>query len=51
MMFDPDYADNRFPPCHKLGKHRNSPPVWRLLEVLAYFEAHGLKVADDWNAL
>jgi hypothetical protein len=20
------------------------------LKVLAYFEAHGLKVADDWNA-
>ena len=49
-MFDPDYADDRFPPCHKLGKHTNSPPVWRVLEVLAYFEAHGLKVADDWNA-
>ena len=50
MMFDPDYADNRFPPCRKLGKHRNSHPVWRVMEVLAYFEAHGLRVSEDWNA-
>ncbi len=50
MMFDPDYADNRFPACRKLGKHRNAHPVWRVLDVLAYFEAHGLKVAGDWNS-
>lgn len=50
MMFDPDYADNRFPPCRKLGTHHNSPPVWRMLDVLAYLEARGLKVAEDWNA-
>jgi hypothetical protein len=24
--------------------------VWRVKEVLAYFEAHGLKVTDDWDA-
>jgi len=51
MMFDLDYADNRFPPCGKLGKDRNSPPVWRVLDVLDYLEARGLKVAGDWNAL
>ena len=50
MMYDPDYAGNRFPPCRKLGKHRNSHPVWRVLDVLAFFEALGLKVAEDWNA-
>lgn len=50
MMFDPDYADNRFPPCRKLGNHRNSPPVWRVLDVLSFFEARGLELADDWNA-
>jgi hypothetical protein len=24
MMFDPDYAERRFPACRKLGSHRNS---------------------------
>ena len=51
LMFDPKYADDPFPRCHKLGKHRNSRPHWRVTEVLAYLEAHGLKVTDDWNAL
>lgn len=36
-----------FPTCFKLGSHRNSHPVWRLAEVLAYFEAHGLRVTED----
>jgi hypothetical protein len=27
MMYDPDYGDNRFPACRKLGAHRNSHPV------------------------
>lgn len=51
MMFDPDYADNRFPRCHKMGPHRNSRPYWRVAEVLAYFETHGLAVVADWEAL
>jgi len=50
MMYDPDYADNRFAQCRKLGKFRNSHPVWRVKDVLAYFEAHGLQVSEDWNA-
>jgi hypothetical protein len=50
MMYDPNYADNRFVECRKLGKHRNSHPVWRVVDVLTYFEAHGLQVADDWYA-
>ena len=41
---------DRFPPCFKLGAHRSSHPVWRVSEVLAYFEAHGLKVTEDWYA-
>ena len=49
-MYDPDYADDRFPPCRKMGKHRNSPPYWRVADVLSYFEANGLHVTDDWNA-
>jgi hypothetical protein len=44
MMFDPSYAERRFPACRKLGSHRNSHPVWLVSEVLAYFEAHGLRV-------
>jgi hypothetical protein len=51
LMFDPKYADDPFPRCHKLGRHRNSRPHWRVTEVLAYLEAHGLKVTEDWNAL
>jgi hypothetical protein len=36
-----------FPSCFKLGSHRNSHPVWRLSEVFAYFEAHGLRITED----
>jgi hypothetical protein len=50
LMFDPAYVDHRFPACHKLGSHHNSPPVWRMVDVLNYLEAHGLNVAGDWNA-
>lgn len=39
-----------FPQCFKLGVFVNSPPVWRVAEVLAYFEAHGLAVTQDWQA-
>ena len=49
-MFDPDYAADAFPRCHKLGKDRNSNPVWRVSDVLAYFETHGLRVTEDWFA-
>lgn len=50
LMFDPKYADDPFPRCHKLGKHRNSHPYWNVTEVLAYLEAHGLQVTNDWYA-
>lgn len=50
LMFDPDYAANAFPACRKLGKHRNSHPVWRVSDVIAYFKTFGLDVIDDWNA-
>jgi hypothetical protein len=39
-----------FPEATKLGEHRNSHPMWRVKSVLAYFEAHGLQVTDDWYA-
>jgi hypothetical protein len=41
---------DRFPVCVKLGPHHNSHPVWRVSELLAYFEAHGLAVTQDWQA-
>ncbi len=50
LMYDPKYAADRFPPAHKLGSYRNSHPYWRVAVVLAYFEAHGLRVVEDWNA-
>ena len=50
MMFDPDYAADSFPKCRKLGTHRNAHPVWRVLDILAYFEAHGLPVTGDFLA-
>lgn len=39
-----------FPQCQKLGAFRNSPPVWRVVEVLNYFEAHNLPVSQDFFA-
>ena len=39
-----------FPEATKLGAHRNSHPMWRVKSVLAYFEAHGLQVTEDWHA-
>lgn len=35
-----------FPQCYKPGGHRNSHPVWRLKDILNYFEAHGLVFND-----
>ena len=49
MMCDPGYGDARFPRAHKLGKHRNAHPVWRVSDILAYFEAHGISVTQDWH--
>lgn len=50
LMYDPRYADNAFPRCRKLGPHKNSHPYWRVADILAYFEANGLQVTDDWHA-
>ena len=36
-----------FPPCVKLGYHRNSHPVWSYDDVAGYFRAHGLHVPDE----
>jgi predicted DNA-binding transcriptional regulator AlpA len=33
-----------FPRCFKLTSFPNAHPVWRTSEVLAYYEAHGLKL-------
>ena len=38
-----------FPQCYKLVNHRNAHPMWRVREVLAYFEAHGFAVSQDWQ--
>jgi predicted DNA-binding transcriptional regulator AlpA len=50
MMFDPAYDENRFPRFRKLGKHRSAHVVWRVSEILSYFEAHGLRIHEDWQA-
>jgi len=50
MMHSEEYAADPFPRCSKLGKHRNAHPVWRVSEVLAYLEDHGLRVSEDWLA-
>jgi hypothetical protein len=42
--------DGRYPKSFKLGGHHNARRMWRVVDVLAYFEKHGLKVTDDWNA-
>jgi hypothetical protein len=42
--------DGRYPQSFKLGNDRNSRRMWRVKDVLAYFESHGLKVTEDWDA-
>jgi predicted DNA-binding transcriptional regulator AlpA len=43
-------AAGAFPQAHKLGRHRNSHPMWRVREILTHFEAHGLSITEDWEA-
>jgi hypothetical protein len=38
----------RYPESITLGKHLNARRLWRVSDVLDYFERHGLKVRDDW---
>jgi predicted DNA-binding transcriptional regulator AlpA len=38
-----------FPRCFKLGKHRNSHPVWWLADILGHFRHLGLPVPADWE--
>jgi hypothetical protein len=40
-----------YPKFKKLGTDRNSRLVWRVKDVLDYFERHGLRVTEDWYAL
>jgi len=37
-----------FPQSFKMTRSRQSPPYWRVKDVLAWLEAHGLAVTDDW---
>jgi hypothetical protein len=46
-MFDPDYAQDAFPACRKLGAHRNSHPIWYTPAVLDYFKRHGLPTPEN----
>jgi hypothetical protein len=39
----------KFPRCRNFGDHLSSHPVWRVAEVLAWFEACGLPVTEDWK--
>lgn len=39
-----------FPQGRRLGAFPTSRYVWRVKDVLDYFEAHGLPVSDDWQA-
>lgn len=39
-----------FPAAAQLGSFPNSPFVWRVTDVLSYFEANGLSVKEDWYA-
>ncbi len=47
LMNEPEYAEQRFPRSHKLGTHRNSPPMWYTPEVLDYLKRRGLPVPED----
>ena len=51
LMFEPAYSADPFPKCHKVpSNHRNSRVYWRVAEILAYFEVHGLSVSEDWHS-
>jgi predicted DNA-binding transcriptional regulator AlpA len=39
-------SEGRFPRAHKLGRHRNSHPVWKLTDILKAFETYGLVFTD-----
>ena len=47
LMSDPQYAQDPFPLCGKLGAHRNSHPVWYTPAVLDYFKRHGLPTPEN----
>lgn len=36
----------KFPQSIKLTEHRNSHPVWKLKDILAYLESRGLVLTD-----
>jgi predicted DNA-binding transcriptional regulator AlpA len=42
-------AANKSPKAHKLGVDLAAHPVWRVAEILAWFESCGLTVTEDWN--
>ena len=50
LMYDKSYGDDPFPRPHPLTSRKKAHLYWRVAEVLAYFEAHGLKVTEDWFA-
>lgn len=42
-------GDGRYPKPYKLGPHHNARVVFRVQEVLDWFESHGLPVTQDWH--
>lgn len=42
--------NGRYPKFTKLGEHQNARLIWRVKDVLDYFERHGLRVTEDWYA-
>lgn len=47
LMYDPAYADRRFPASRKIGTHRNSPKLWPTKDVLDYYKQYGLSVSEN----
>jgi hypothetical protein len=41
-------SDGRYPKSFKLGSHLNSRRLWRVSDVLDFFEKHGIHVKEDW---
>ena len=47
---NPKRNNGRYPQSFTLGTHLNARRLWRVKDVLDYFESYGIKVTEDWYA-
>jgi hypothetical protein len=47
MMYEERDEKKKFPLCGKLGRHRNSHPIWYTPLVLDWFKRQGMPVPEN----